>query len=441
MKSLVFLPTISEHPHVQSVLGNRWLERQVAAAGEAMRRRSNLSPSMMGMTTAKLAHPLVSELYEAAKPDSSAANLTPLLDLLELDLSTLGQSLPGGLQDRLRLDEESSKAMYELHIGAGLARLDHDLSWLPDKGQKRPELIVNHHSEDALSVECKKRDPQDGYEQSADQFWKHFYYDMQKRMDDDRLNYWVKVTAQEFRLGDVDRIVKEAASAMRSNPAGSTAVPDNRYQIDYLRLADPGGSIPSGILSLFPRGIYGANGGRGPRNQMRVPRFLRDPFFPDTITDPKALRLELIDDPTRRIRGILRNLKNASRQVRLGLSSIVYIDTNLGLPGRASDEFDEIAVAVGKDLQKAHTRVSAVILTDIRPSWSSDGRLGWWVQAKFIPQPRPQHPLPTEIRVPGDESGSRWFPGTWFPIRKTVTLQMLNAPLVGAVGDQNSQPF
>jgi hypothetical protein len=51
-----------------------------------MSRRSNLSPSMIGMTQGKLSHPLVSEIYHATDEAGPLRAETLQLDLLELDL-------------------------------------------------------------------------------------------------------------------------------------------------------------------------------------------------------------------------------------------------------------------------------------------------------------------------------------------------------------------
>src|SRR5438309_1379157 len=112
------LPLHNDHPSLRSIIGSDWLDGRVDAARRAMQQKNNLSPSAIGMSFAKLAHPLVAELFSSAGNNDGAG--TPFLDLLELDLTTLGSVLPDHLQQRLRVDEESLKVIHELRIAAGL---------------------------------------------------------------------------------------------------------------------------------------------------------------------------------------------------------------------------------------------------------------------------------------------------------------------------------
>ena len=126
MKALVSLPALTDdHPNVESALGEGWLDRRVAAAREAMRRRSNLSPSMIGMTTGKLAHPLVDDIYQATDSSGAKVRQTLQLDLLELDLRGLAGNFPSDLTNRLRNEQDATKAIYELRIAAGFTRFEH----------------------------------------------------------------------------------------------------------------------------------------------------------------------------------------------------------------------------------------------------------------------------------------------------------------------------
>src|SRR6266542_827582 len=226
-------------------------------------------------------------------------------------------------------------------------------------------MVVDPDSADAVSVECKKRDRRDGYEKNAGRFWEHFQYAMRLRMEEDGLNYWAKVVAEDFRLGDVDLIVKQAIELLRSNESGSTPLGEGRYELEFLRLADRGGSIPSDVFALIPRGVYGINHGEVDSGDLRAPRFEGDSFSEGLVTNPRAIRLELPDDPTRRIRGVLRNLKTAAQQLLLGMPGLVYIDLSFGSWEPEASDFESIANAVAAELGRGHRRVSAVILLAI----------------------------------------------------------------------------
>lgn len=130
VKGFVALPELAEdHPRVKCVLGERWLERGVAMARVAMQRRNNLSPSMIGMTQGKLSHPLVSEAYRATDDAGALTGETLTLDLLELDLRSLGENLPDNLAARLRIQAAARQfracaapsAPWPTQMGGGLS--------------------------------------------------------------------------------------------------------------------------------------------------------------------------------------------------------------------------------------------------------------------------------------------------------------------------------
>jgi hypothetical protein len=134
------------------------------------------------------------------------------LDLLELDLRALADNLPGDLTTRLRNEDDALKAIYELRIGAGFARLGMQVQWTSaaDSG-RRPEFVVNPSSAVPVSVECKKRDVQDGYEKDANRFFQHFQFLLRQRMEAQSLNYAMKLTAEQFKLGDVEGVSRRSS--------------------------------------------------------------------------------------------------------------------------------------------------------------------------------------------------------------------------------------
>lgn len=402
-----------DHPTVRSLVGTDWLERKVAAAGLAAQRQRGLSPSDQGATFARLANPLVGELHGASTGRGAARGETPYLDMLEFNLRALGSSVPLHTQRRLRLDEDASKLMYELMVAAGFASSGHLLTWLPDRGSKRPEMLVGPEATPVLSVECKKRDAEDGYEKEASRFWAHFQHELLPAMGERHLNYAVRVSGPNFRMGDYRRCVQEALAAMEGSSSGRAELLSGRYQIEFARLAEEGGSIPSEVIDLFPRGVYGINAGEVPPDRLSLPRIPGDRFAEGAVLNPRVVRLALNDDPDRRVKGVLRNLKAAAQQVTRDLPGLAYIDVNLEDPDREEAEFEGIVAAVNAALRGAYTRLSGVVLTSIRPATTVDDQLCWWAHTEFITQERAVNPIPVGFRFPGDNGAHQWFPGNW----------------------------
>lgn len=398
MNAFIVPPGPTDHSKVNGVLGQDWLSRQVDAALTATRRKQTLHPSTMSPTFGWITHPLVSE----AKEGAIGGARTPILDSLEVDLQDLaGIPLPSNLDQRLRDGHDFSKAAYELRIAAGMRRLGHSPVWCPPIKQPHPEFIVLTTMSNVLSVECKKRDARDGYEQDGAVFWKHLQYHLRRRMGEASLNYWVKVSGREFHLADLETLVSEIVSVIQTNEYGQFDSVAGRYHIEYVRLTEPGGSVDMELINMFPRGDFGVNMGHGYATMV------------GPVKDPKLLRMEVIDDPEHRVKGILRNLKTAAKQVIRGLPNLIYLDVNIPEYAREELEFGGIAEVVRKELATRHRQVSAVVLTNIYPALSLEEYLGWRVRIELLTQPRPAVRLPKGLSFPGDAAGTHWLPGNW----------------------------
>lgn len=396
MDEFIIPPPVSNHTRTNRVLGEGWLENEVNKAEEAIKGKVILHPSRMSPTYAWINHLLVSEVKQSKSSNQRAL----LLDSLEIDLRDLaGVTLPSSLRQRLRNDHDFSKTGYELRIAAGFRRLGHLVIWCPPIKQKHPEFLVLVDDSDILSVECKKRDTRDGYEEEGSRFWRHLQFHLVKKMDEESLNYWIKVSGREFYLADIETLVSEIVSVIKANKYGQFDSGTRRYHVEYTHLAEPGESIDIELVNMFPRGDFGVNKGRRYRSMV------------GPVKDPKLIRMEITDDPEHRIKGILRNLKMASKQIIQGLANIVYIDISIPEYEREQAEFSNIANAIRGELATKHRHISAVILTNIYPALTRDEYLGWRIRTELIVQSKPNVCLPKGFRFPGDVAGTHWMPG------------------------------
>lgn len=397
MDNFIVSPVITTHERAHEALGENWLEQQVEAIRIATRGKVSLHPARMSPAFGWVTHPLVSE----AKKGTSDPRI-PLIDSLEMDLINLeGIEMPSNLRERLKDDHDYSKVAYELRIAAGFCRLGYRIEWIPSSNRPRPEFTVFLSKSNLLSVECKKRDASDGYEQDAAKFWKHLQYGLRVKMEETALNYWVKVTGRDFHLEDINTLVSEIICVLQSNEHGQFRSKTGDYHIDYTKLADLGKSISMDIVNMFPRGVFGINTGKQKRSQIMV----------GPLENPKLLRLDVIDDPEHRARGILRNLKTAARQVIKGIPNLVYLDVNIPEYEKEQKEFGNFLEAVKQELTKRHRQISAVVVTNIYPALTLNEYLGWRVRTKLIRHPNPLEGFPDGLVFPGDDLGTQWLPG------------------------------
>lgn len=396
------IPTIPpNHNKTDEVIGHNWLSNQVDAALEATDKKQPLHPSTMSPAYGWISHPLISEL----KQQRRNGKRTLTLDKIEQDISALAATkLPSDLGKRLRDAHDCSKAAYELSIAAGFSRLGYPLVWCPPIDEPHPEFLVTTGTSGLLSVECKKRDVGDGYEKEAGRFWKHLQYPLRKKMQAESLNYWVKVSGREFLLKDIEHLSDEIITAIKAERNGQFDSGTGRYHIEYTWLVEPGGSIPMEVVNMFPRGVYGINVLTQEKGQIM--------FGP--ATNPKLLRLEFIDDEGQRIKGLLRNLNDASKQVIKGILNLIYIDVNISDYDKEQAEFENMRQAILGELDIRHRQVSAVVLTNVHPSISVDKSYGWWVRTELIAQPKPTVGLPDTLRFPGDLADSHWLSGNMY---------------------------
>jgi len=389
-------PIVHKYPKVNQVLGVRWLKRKVEDATAATKGKAILHPSRMSPTFGWVVHPLVSEV----KQKVINGEPTPILDSLEVDLEDLGDTaLPKDLCNRLRDEHGFSKVAYELRIAAGFRRLGYYPIWCPPVKQPHPEFLILEGETNVLSVECKKRDTRDGYEKQADRFWKHLQYELRQGMSERSLNYWVKVSGRLFNLADIQPLVSEIVSTIERTESGKSTAINGRYHFEFVKLVDSGESIDMGVVNMFPRGDFGINMGQGYGTMV------------GPLKDPKLLRMEFLDDPEQRVRGVVRNLKTAAKQVLEGRPNLVYIDVNVPSYEQEQAEFGSMVDAVESTLTVRHRRVSAVVVTNIFPSFSLDEYLGRRVRTELVMQPKPTATLPKGAEFPGNVSSTRWLRG------------------------------
>lgn len=398
MDGFLIPPIPPNHDKIHEILGHNWLRDQVDAALGALKKKQPLHPSTISSAYGWNLHPLVSEL----KDHLQEGDRTLTLDKIEQDFHALTTTrLPSDIGKRLRDSHDCGKAAYELSIAAGFSRLRYPLVWCPPIDTPHPEFLVSTSTAGLLAVECKKRDASDGYEKEAGRFWHHLQYPLRKKMQAESLNYWVKVSGRELLLKDIEHLTDEIITAIKVNKDGQFDSDTGRYHIEYTWLVEPGGSIPMEVVNLFPRGLYGIN----------IMKQQRSQIMSGPATNPKLLRLEFIDDQGQRIKGLLRNLNVASKQVIKGILNLIYIDVNISDWEQEQAEFENMKQAILGELNIRHRHVSAVVLTDIYPSISADDNYGWRVRTELIAQPKPTVRLPDSLRFPGDSADSHWLSG------------------------------
>jgi hypothetical protein len=417
MDGHIILPEVQEHKLVKQLMGASWLDEKIDRATKSLKIRNKLHPGTMGQTFKTIDHPLVYEEFNRIRSQGNKKTFlgteTPIADYLEIDLMALSKtSLPEGLANRLREDDSYESSRYELQIAAGFIRLGFKLTWLDYSTGKHPEFLAQPPTGEIMAVECKHRSSKDGYEEDASNFWKHFQFELHKQMENESLNYWVKLTGREFYLSDHIPLIQQIIATIKGNALGNFQFMGDRYTVHYQKLAEQGNSISTEVVNMYPEGVYGINAGQYNKDQVGI-----GPLY-----NPKLIRMELIDDPEHRIAGIKRVVKQAAKQLEDGYINLVYIDVNLPDYNQEQKEMPHMVEAVSSELHDRHKNITAAVISNIYPVLSLDYYIGYRVCTNSVSHPSPTMKIPESCIFPGDVKNTFWIPGKISTLKKQVKL-------------------
>ena len=407
MNGHIILPNVLTYSQTEKLLGKDWLKKKTEKAFKSGEIKANLHPGTMGQTFGTISHPLVYEEYDRVRYQGDKRGYigteTPIRDYLEIDLKSLADiEIPKDMAKRLRDDELYDSARYELQIAAGFRRLEYEPVWQDNSPGKKPEFLARKSNGDIIAIECK-RISSSGYYKNASKFWKHFQYGLYKLMTVESLNFWIKLIGNDFVLSDCDLLIQEIISCMKQNTMGHfNYINKKEYSVQYQKLSEPGGSIDSDIVNMYPRKDYGVNAGKYERNKI----------MSGPLHDPKLIRMELeVDNKCLIINSIHRNIKTASSQLSSELPNILYIDINIQDYTQEQEEIQDIIKTITSELANGYHNISVVVVTNVYPVLSLDNYIGIRFRTETVFHHNPINVLPDFLRFPGDTSNTMWIPG------------------------------
>jgi hypothetical protein len=270
---------------------------------------------------------------------------------------------PDNLMNRLRSNHDFDKAVHEVRIAAGFSLLGHRIYWVPTASDRTPEFAVLIPGDRPVAVECKKRDAVGGVGIAADRLWLTFTDLMNRAMTPAKLNYCLTVTSGQFNSGDAQALVAEIVLNLRGQSDGSFESAVGPYRVDFVCLCAAGEKIDAEVVDIFPRGTFGVNSGDRRRDLVSSAPDA-DPRLMGPITDPKMIRLEVIDDAGQKSKTDLRLLKDASDQVGDATPSVTFLDVNLSNYETEMDEYDGILESVTNEVINGRSNASATVLVN-----------------------------------------------------------------------------
>lgn len=375
--------------------GDDWIEEQLSKV--ELEGYNDMSP----MNLARIDwHPIVRAIVgtqiklrrsERAGSDVALGNDELQQQLLHGNLTVLEPYLDiDDTKNRLRDKVGFPKLEYELAIAAGYVRAGYKVNFIPREQAKRTgEFYVQNKEETEVLVECKKKDMITSKEMALNHWWEEFQHLLVKEMKKKKLfSYGVLVNIPE----DPDRsetkeIVKAISQYCNSGLMGRLELKDHKYKLDIQRL-----NSREKVESFYPDSSLGSD------------RMLSN-LKTGQVTEVIVVRGKYPSDyMEEKIKSIIKTLGQAYGQLDEHKPNIVYIDINVAsmTPERSDFLMNALPDAIKKVLYKDYSKISAVVVTDVKLLKHSN-LMGFRADERVILNQKAKNPLPDDFKLYGDK--------------------------------------
>jgi len=396
------------HKTLALFFGEKWITRQLDKA--KVDGYHNLNP----MNLAALNHhPLIRAIIETqSKLESSARNgKSPIhLGRSEVTQILLHENLTAiepdfdlaDIQIRLRNKDEFPKVEYEIAVGAGYKRAGCHVKPLPrTQGKRTAEFHIEDNSGNVVVVECKKKDMTPASQEQISGWWELFQHTMMQSLKAEQMNYGISIYIPlNPTREDINKVIGEVITQIKSGAEGEIYLFDNEYRVviekfsdtgqvtEYDRVVNFASASDFGVSSMSQEKKYWPNGSAMPVNVHAAKKVCA--YGPSDFLDE-------------RVDGVLSTIKSAYGQLEDDKPNVVYIDYNLALmrEDRSKELLSRLSVAISKKLNKDYSKVSAVVLTNLKvvPHPSA---IGYYALEEVIHNPNAIIPVPSEFPLYGD---------------------------------------
>lgn len=381
------------HQTLKFFFGEEWLEEQMGKV--ELEGYHNTNP----MNLAKMDwHPVIRAMVgtqikmSRAKASGSSVALGKdelIQDLLHQNLTILEPVLDiEDVKRRLRNKDEFPKIEYEIAIAAGYARMGRKVSFIPRSATRTGEFYVSDEFGNQILIECKKKDRSSPKQEKITSWWEEFQHLTMQKLKARKKSYGVAIRLPFDPQRDETHTVADIVAALvDKDQEGEMEILSGKYRL-----------LLKKNLTQDERKRFVPNASLG------VGRAMVNPQTGEAV---EMLELrgeypsEFIDE---KVESILSTLGQAYGQLEKDKPNIVYVDINIAAmtPERSIAVMKKLPPEIEKKLAKDYSKISAVVITDIKPLNYSEA-MGLQAGELVIRNPRAQIPIPENFKVYGDK--------------------------------------
>lgn len=262
--------------------------------------------------------------------------------------------------ERLRDSQGFEKAIYEIRVAASLKRNGYTVYFIKEEATKTPDLLVEKDGE-KVYVECKQKDKKTRRDQRNENLWNTVLMDSLKFMDKTKKNYAIVVkTNSDLTTKDVTYLINHIRNLIKNSNEGTYRI--DKFEIILKELAEFEKPIKGSFYVNLEEFGFGIDEPTIILYQHADIKFSNDLKIEHKNPRFVAFVSTLLPD---RIKGILRSLNHAYKQIPKSGPGIVYIDINTALYKNRQEITRDLTILRKRIEGKLNLmgRLNAVILT------------------------------------------------------------------------------
>jgi len=293
---------------------------------------------------------------------------------------------------RLRDKTEFPKVEYEIAIAAGYDRMGYKVEFIPRTTARTGEFYVTDIDGNKVLIECKKKDKISPKEEKIASWWEEFQHLVMQKLKASKKSYGVAIYLPFDPVRDeTHKVADEVGKLIAADHDGEIEVLAGKFKLKFQRNLTRESSEAFAKDASLGVGRAMVNPKTGEATEVVEVRA----YHPSDFIDEK-------------VESIIATLGQAYGQLEEDKPNIVYIDINIAAmtPERSKAVMERLPLEIEKKLNRDYTKISAVVITDVKPLNYSEA-MGIHADEVVIINPRAKMPMPTAFGIYGDKRGGQ----------------------------------
>ncbi len=295
--------------------------------------------------------------------------------------------------ERLKDPKDFEKAIYEIRVASSLKNAGYEVYFVKEGIKKTPDLLIERNGE-KVYIECKEKDKKTHRDKRNENLWNEVLMSTLRFMDKMKKNYAIVVKAKsDLMKKDRDFLIESLQELIESSNSGVHRM--GKFEIMLEELAEMNKSLCGPFsMNLEEFGV------KMTEPTIHLYQHADVKFSKNMEVDHKNPRFmafvsTLLPD---RIKGILRSVDRAYKQIPKKGPGIIYIEINTGLYKGYQEINKDLEIIKNKMKGKLNLtkRVNAVVLT-ASSYIQGKGKAFYKVEINCFRNSSPIHPISKEF--------------------------------------------